>query len=85
LFESAADAYGHALIGVILTGANDDGAAGVKRIKKQGGFVVAQDPKMAEASEMPAAAIATGVVDQILPLEGIGPLLVERCGLAVHK
>lgn len=85
LFESAADAYGKALIGVILTGANNDGAAGVKRIKKQGGLVVAQDPKTAEATEMPDAAIATGAVDQILPLERIGPFLVERCGLAVHQ
>ena len=85
LFESAADAYGAALIGVILTGANDDGAAGVKRIRKQGGFVIAQDPKTAEAPTMPDAAIATGAVDQILPLEKIGPFLVERCGLAVRK
>ena len=85
LFESAADAYGKALIGVILTGANDDGASGVKRIKRQGGLVIAQDPKTAEAPTMPSAAIATGAVDQILPLERIGPFLVERCGLAVHK
>ena len=85
LFESAADAYGAALIGVILTGANDDGASGVKRIKKQGGYVIAQDPKTAEAPAMPSAAIATGAVDQILPLERIGPFLVERCGLAVRK
>jgi two-component system, chemotaxis family, protein-glutamate methylesterase/glutaminase len=85
LFESAADAYGPALIGVILTGANDDGAAGVKRIKSRGGLVVAQDPKTAEAPAMPAAAIATGAVDQVLPLEQIGPFLVERCQLALHS
>jgi two-component system, chemotaxis family, protein-glutamate methylesterase/glutaminase len=84
LFESAADAYGAGLIGVILTGANDDGAAGVKRIRKQGGFVIAQDPKTAEAPQMPSAAIATGAVDQILPLERIGPFLVERCGHAAR-
>ena len=85
LFESAADAYGKSLIGVILTGANNDGAAGVKRIKKQGGFVIAQDPATAEAPQMPSAAIATGAVDQILPLEEVGPFLVERCGLALRK
>ena len=84
LFESAADAYGAALIGVILTGANDDGAAGARRIKNRGGFMIAQDPKTAEAPAMPAAAIATGAVDQILPLENIGPFLVERCQLAMH-
>ena len=85
LFESAADAYGSALIGVILTGANDDGASGVRRIKSRGGLVVAQDPKTAEAPSMPEAAIATGAVDQILPLDQIGPYLVERCQLAIHK
>ena len=85
LFESAADAYGPALIGVILTGANDDGASGVRRIKSRGGLVVAQDPKTAEAPSMPEAAIATGAVDQILPLDQIGPFLVERCQLAIHK
>ena len=85
LFESAADAYGAALIGVILTGANDDGAAGARRIKSRGGLVVAQDPKTAEAPAMPAAAIAAGAVDQILPLDQIGPFLVERCRLAMHS
>ena len=85
LFESAADAYGPSLIGVILTGANNDGASGVRRIKSRGGLVVAQDPKTAEAPSMPEAAIATGAVDQILPLDQIGPFLVERCQLAIHK
>ena len=84
LFESAADAYGSSLIGVILTGANDDGAAGAKRIKSRGGLVVAQDPKTAEAPMMPQAAIDTGAVDQILPLDQIGPFLVERCQLVTH-
>ena len=84
LFESAADAYGSTLIGVILTGANDDGASGAKRIKSRGGLVVAQDPKTAEAPVMPQAAIDTGAVDQILPLEQIGPFLVERCQLVTH-
>jgi len=85
LFESAADAYGAALIGVVLTGANDDGAAGVRRIKSRGGLVVAQDPRTAEAPAMPDAAIATGAVDQVLPLEHIGPFLVERSQLAIHS
>ena len=82
LFESAADAYGDKVVGVVLTGSNDDGARGVKRIKKRDGFVVAQDPKTAEAPEMPQAAIAAARVDRILPLERIGPFLVELCGSA---
>jgi len=83
LFESAADAYGPTLIGIVLTGLNDDGAAGARRIKKRGGLVIAQDPKTAEAREMPEAAIATGAVDQILRLEGIAAFLVERCRLVL--
>jgi two-component system, chemotaxis family, protein-glutamate methylesterase/glutaminase len=79
LFESAADAYGVSLIGVVLTGANADGARGASRIKQQGGFVIAQDPASAESPAMPEAAIATGRVDRILPLERIGPFLVELC------
>lgn len=79
LFESAADAYREALIGVVLTGANSDGARGVSRIKKNGGFVVVQDPKTAEAPDMPQAALASATVDRILPLERIGPYLVELC------
>ncbi|HEX3582202.1 MAG TPA: chemotaxis protein CheB [Thermoanaerobaculia bacterium] len=79
LFESAADAYREAVVGIILTGANADGARGVARIKKNGGFVIVQDPKTAEAPEMPQAAIASATVDRILPLERIGPFLVELC------
>ena len=79
LFESAADAYREALVGVILTGANADGARGVARIKRNGGFVIVQDPKTAEAPDMPQAALASATVDRILPLDRIGPFLVELC------
>ena len=77
LFESAADAYRDRLVAVILTGANSDGANGIRRVKSAGGFVIAQDPKTAEAVEMPQSAIDTGRVDRILPLDRIGPYLVE--------
>jgi len=79
MFESAADAYGSGVVGVILTGANSDGARGAVRIKKRGGFVLAQDPKTAESPAMPQAAIDATRVDRILPLERIGPFLVELC------
>ncbi|HEY0158455.1 MAG TPA: chemotaxis protein CheB [Thermoanaerobaculia bacterium] len=79
MFESAADAYGSGVIGVVLTGANSDGARGAERIKKRGGFVVAQDPATAESPAMPQAAIDATRVDRILPLERIGPFLVELC------
>jgi two-component system chemotaxis response regulator CheB len=79
LFESAADAYADRVVGVVLTGANADGAEGAKRIKRRGGFVVVQDPKTAEAPAMPQAVIDAVRVDRILPLERIGPYLLELC------
>jgi two-component system, chemotaxis family, protein-glutamate methylesterase/glutaminase len=75
LFESAADVYRERLIGVVLTGANEDGAAGLARIKRNGGVAIVQDPRTAERREMPAAALAATEADAILPLEEIGPFL----------
>ena len=75
LLESAADTYGARLIGVVLTGANEDGAQGIARVKHRGGVTIAQDPATAARREMPQAAIATGAVDHVLPLEEIGPKL----------
>src|SRR5437764_596978 len=72
LFESAADAYGPAVVGVILTGANEDGAAGLARIKERGGVAVIQDPEGAERRTMPDAAIAATAADAVLPLQEIG-------------
>ena len=83
LFESAADAYGAHLIGVVLTGSNEDGARGAKRIKERGGLVVVEDPATAESPEMPAAVAAMVHVDRILPLESIAPFLADVCTAAV--
>lgn len=71
LFESAAADFGNRLIGVILTGANVDGAMGIRAIKERGGTTIAQDEMTSEFFEMPRAAIATGAVDFILPLQDI--------------
>jgi two-component system chemotaxis response regulator CheB len=79
LFESAADSYREHVVGVVLTGANADGARGSKAIKRRGGFVIAQTPATAEAPSMPQATIDAVRVDRILPLERIGPFLVELC------
>jgi two-component system, chemotaxis family, protein-glutamate methylesterase/glutaminase len=76
LFESAADAYGERCIGVVLTGANEDGAAGLRRIKDLGGVAIVQDPDDAERPEMPAAAIAATNADVVLPLREI-PLFIH--------
>lgn len=80
LFESAADAYGDRVIAVVLTGANQDGAGGVRAVKKHDGVTVAQDPATAERPEMPAAAVATGAVDHVLPLDGIAEFLRSAVG-----
>lgn len=79
LFESAAEAYADKLIGIILTGSNNDGTKGIKRIKECGGLAIAQDPETAESSYMPASAIADVQVDYVLPLDGIADLLIKIC------
>ncbi|MCW2271743.1 Chemotaxis response regulator protein-glutamate methylesterase [compost metagenome] len=77
LFESAADAYGPALLGVLMTGANEDGAAGLAHIKRLGGHTIVQDPREAQVATMPQAALALHRPDHILPLNGIGQLLAK--------
>ncbi len=77
LFESAADAYGEALVGVLLTGANEDGATGLARIHQLGGLSIVQDPAQAQVATMPAAALVRHRPDHILPLNGIGHLLAK--------
>jgi two-component system chemotaxis response regulator CheB len=77
LFETAADAYGPSLVGVLLTGASADGAVGLARIKARGGRTIVQDPATAESATMPAAGIAATAVDYILPVERIGEHLVS--------
>lgn len=79
LFESAAYAYGPGVIGVILTGANEDGAAGLATIKRRGGVALVQDPAGAVRRTMPEAAIAATVADAVLPLEEIGAFLYGLC------
>ncbi|QKZ05083.1 MULTISPECIES: chemotaxis protein CheB [Pseudomonas] len=75
LFESAADAYGPHLVGVLLTGANEDGARGLATIGERGGLTIVQDPAEARVAVMPQAALRLRRPDHILPLNGIGSLL----------
>jgi len=71
LFRTLADAYGKNGIGVILSGTGSDGALGLKRVKESGGFAFAQDPSDAEYDGMPKSAVATGLVDLVLPVAAI--------------
>jgi two-component system chemotaxis response regulator CheB len=79
LFESAADAYGSRAVGIVLTGANDDGAHGLARIKERGGVAIVQDPATSERRTMPDAAIAATDADAVLPLEDIPAFLYGLC------
>ncbi|GGX53055.1 chemotaxis protein CheB [Streptomyces minutiscleroticus] len=78
LFESCAGAYGRRTIACVLTGTGRDGAMGVEAVKSRGGTVIVEDPRSAEFAGMPEAAVGTGAVDFVLPLEEIAPVV---CGL----
>ena len=77
LFESAAECFGEGVLGILLTGMSRDGTAGLRRIRECGGFSVVQDPMTAQGRIMPETAIESAVADKILPLERIGPVLLD--------
>lgn len=77
LFETAAEAAKDKLIGIILTGANGDGAMGIKAISKHGGITIAQDPSSSECGIMPEMAIKTGKVQKILSVTDITTFLLS--------
>lgn len=77
LFMSVAATYKSRAIAVVLTGSGSDGTLGVLSIKKHGGIAIAQDESTSEFFNMPGAAIATGKVDLVLPLEAIASTLVH--------
>lgn len=68
-FRSLADTHGPHGAAIVFSGADSDGAVGIKRIKERGGLTIAQDPDEAESSGMPRAAIGTGMVDWVLRAE----------------
>lgn len=77
LFETAMYAFGDELIGIVLTGANNDGAEGLKQIKDNGGYCIVQDPSEAESESMPMAAIETSNPQKVLKLNAIVKALVK--------
>ena len=77
LFESAAAACGPGLVAVVLSGTGEDGAMGIRAVKKMGGVVVVQDEGTAEFTGMPHAAIGTGIADRVLELRDIGPTISD--------
>jgi two-component system chemotaxis response regulator CheB len=77
MFSSAADTYGSGAIGVVLTGANEDGARGLSDIVKRGGRALVQDPRTAEIPIMPDAALKAVPSAEVLTLEALAPRLIE--------
>ncbi|MDQ6717576.1 MAG: chemotaxis protein CheB [Gemmatimonadota bacterium] len=83
-FESVSRAYGSGAIGVILTGANDDGSRGLARVIALGGRGIIQDPATAEMPMMPAAAVKAAPSAEVLQLQNIAPRLVAMVSGSVH-
>jgi two-component system, chemotaxis family, protein-glutamate methylesterase/glutaminase len=82
LFESAIDQYGSLLLAILLTGANEDGAAGIRAVCDGGGITIIQDPASAQVPAMPTAALANCEPDLVLDLAGIATVLAalpENC------
>jgi two-component system chemotaxis response regulator CheB len=79
MMKSAAKTYASKNIGVVLTGMGADGAKGIEAIKKKGGLTIAQDKKTCVVFGMPAAAIKTGCIDFVMPLEGIPKEIMTAC------
>jgi two-component system chemotaxis response regulator CheB len=77
MFSSAADAYAERAIGVVLTGANEDGSRGLAEIARRGGKALVQDPKTAEIPIMPTAAINAVPSAEVLPLDKLARRLVD--------
>ena len=76
-FTSAADSYAHRTVGVVLTGANADGAQGLRHISDRGGLALVQDPTTAESPTMPSAAMKSVPRARVMPLTDIVSFLSE--------
>jgi two-component system chemotaxis response regulator CheB len=85
LFQTAAQSHGQRVVGIVLTGANSDGAEGLHAIWRCGGIALVQDPETAERPEMPRAALEACPGAQARPLEAIAPELLQICGDGVSR
>jgi two-component system CheB/CheR fusion protein len=83
-FRTLADTHGPHAIAVVLSGLDSDGAIGIKRIKERGGLTIAQDPGECEHSGMPRAAIATGMIDWVLPVKEMPGRLLDYTRMEQH-
>jgi two-component system chemotaxis response regulator CheB len=81
LLETAAESYREGCIGIVLTGANEDGSKGLARVVELGGTAIVQDPATAARTEMPNAAIAAVPSARVAAPEAIAEAIVEFCGV----
>ena len=81
-FRTLADSHGPASAAIILSGADSDGALGIKRIKERGGLTIAQEPEEAEHDSMPRASIQTGMVDWVLRIQQMPQRLLDYYRIA---
>ena len=79
LFQSAAESHGDRVLGALMTGANADGACGLREISSRGGFTIVQDPETAERREMPDAALQAMTPDAVVPIERMGATIAAVC------
>ncbi|MGA7437347.1 MAG: chemotaxis protein CheB [Luteibacter sp.] len=79
LFETAADAWQSGLVAVLMTGANSDGAHGLKAVRKAGGYAIVENPETATSDVMPRAGLDIAGADACLPLDQIAQRLNELC------
>jgi two-component system chemotaxis response regulator CheB len=85
LFRSAASNPETRVIGVVLSGGLADGAAGLAAIRRAGGVAIVQDPEEASSPSMPASAIERGPVDYVLPVEKIGPTIMQLLSAEIPR
>lgn len=84
LFRSAAQAYGDAVVGVVLTGMGSDGLEGCKSIRNAGGRVIVQDSSTSAVWGMPGVVAEAGLAQRILPLSSIAGELMRLCSCSSH-
>jgi two-component system chemotaxis response regulator CheB len=77
MFESVANAFGASAVGVILTGMGEDGSDGLEALSRAGAHIIAQDEASSVVFGMPRVAIERGLVDEVLPPEGIALRLIK--------
>lgn len=81
LFQSVAEAYGSQVVGVILTGMGQDGLRGIRQLKLNGSYIIAQNQETSVVWGMPGAVVQAGLADNVVPLQGVWPAIMEKVAI----